>query len=111
MMASTCRKRLNKRKWFSQGKKSVSTIGNEKYVSTRQKIAFTSRSIRKMKRINFPLTENQFPRAGIKTLLKNLLPPNFKNFKKALNKRILFLLNRKFASTSRKLELVTARNI
>ena len=38
--------------------------------------------------------------------MKRLLPQNFKLFNRALNKTLLFLLNRKFASTSRNEELV-----
>ena len=53
------------------------------------------------KKINFYQPKNQFPRAEIRFLLKRLLPPNFKIFKRALNKTILFLLDRKFVSTSR----------
>ena len=54
-----------------------------------------------MEKINFHLPENQFPREGIRFFLKTLLPPNFKNFSKALNKRILFPLERKSVFTGR----------
>ena len=46
------------------------------------------------------------PQAGIKCILKKLPHPNFKNFNKALNKRILFALDRKSVSTSRNEEFV-----
>ena len=54
-----------------------------------------------MEKINFYLPRNPSPRAK-----KNLLPPNFKIFNRALNKTILFLLDRKFISTSRNKEFV-----
>ena len=54
-----------------------------------------------MEKINFHLPENQFPRERIRFFLKTLLPPNFKNFSKALNKRILFPLDRKSVFTGR----------
>ena len=55
----------------------------------------------KWKKINFTSQKNQFPRAEIRFLLKSLLPPNFKIFNRALNKTILFLLDRTLISTSR----------
>ena len=61
----------------------------------------------KMEKINFHKPGNQFPRAGIRLLLKKtLLPPSFKDFNKSLNKGILFSLDRKYVSTSRNEELV-----
>ena len=53
-----------------------------------------------MEKINFYKPKNQFPQA-VRFLLKRLLPLNFKIFNRALNKTILFLLDRKFVSTSR----------
>ena len=50
--------------------------------------------------------ENQFPRAEIRFPLKKVATPEFQNFNKALNKRILFTLDRKSVSTSWKEELV-----
>ena len=59
-----------------------------------------------MEKINFYQPKNQFPQAEIRFLLKRLLPPNFKIFNRALNKTILFLLDRKFVFTSRNEEFV-----
>ena len=53
-----------------------------------------------MRKINFHQSENQFPQARIMCLSKKLLPPNFKNFSKALNKGTLSPLDRKSVSTS-----------
>ena len=47
------------------------------------------------------LMENQFPRAEIRFVSKRELSPNFQIFNRALNKTIMFLLDRKFVSTSR----------
>ena len=55
----------------------------------------------KWNKINFYYSKNQFPRAEIRFLLQKLLLPSFKIFNRALNKAILFLLDRKFVSTSR----------
>ena len=52
------------------------------------------------------LAKKHFPRAEIRFLLKKLLPPNFKIFNSALNKTIMFLLDRKFVFTSRNKEFV-----
>ena len=60
-----------------------------------------------MGKINFLQPKNQFPRAEIRFLLKILLPPYFKLIKRALNKTILILLERKFVFTSRNEEFVT----
>ena len=62
-----------------------------------------------MEKNNFHKPKNLFPRAEIRFLLKRLLPPNFKIFNKALNKTILFLLDRKFVSTSRNEKFVKKR--
>ena len=100
----------NKRKLFLQDTEPVSTIRNkkfvEKYVSARQKIPFTGRIIWKIEKISFYEPKNQFSQAEIKVLLKRLLPPNLKIFNKALNQARLFLLDRKFVSTSRNQESV-----
>ena len=77
-----------------------------KYVFTRWKVPFTSRSIWKMKNINFNQPENQFLWSGIRFLLKKLLPPNYKCLRKPLNKRILFPLDGKSVSTSQNEEFV-----
>ena len=53
-----------------------------------------------MRKINFHQSQNQFPQARIMCLSKKLLPPNFKNLNKALNKGILSPLDRKSISTS-----------
>ena len=53
-----------------------------------------------MQKINFHYRENQFPREGIRFFFKKLPPPDFKNYNKALNKKILVPLHRKRVSTS-----------
>ena len=77
-----------------------------KFVSTRQKVAFTSRSLSKIESINFNQPENQFLRAGIRFFLKKLAQLNFKNLSKPLHKRILFPLDGKSVSTSENQEFV-----
>ena len=100
-------KRLNNRKGFSQNRKSVSTIRNEKfvlkYVSARQKIAFIRRSIWKKKKKNLARKSVSTSRNKV-SLKKMLLHLNFKNFSKTLNDRILIPLDRKSVSTSWKEE-------
>ena len=59
-----------------------------------------------MEKINFQQPKNQFQRAEIGFLLKGWLLQNFRIFNRALNKTILFLLARKFVSTSRNEEFV-----
>ena len=49
----------------------------------------------------------EFPRAEIRFVLKRVVRPNFKFFNEALlNKTMLFLLDRKFVSTSQNKEFV-----
>ena len=52
------------------------------------------------KKLTSTSKRNQFSRAEIRFLLKRLLRPNFKIFNRALNKTILFILERKFVSTA-----------
>ena len=59
-----------------------------------------------MEKINFQQPKNQFQRAEIEFLLKGWLLQIFRIFNGALNKTILFLLDRKFVSTSRNEEFV-----
>ena len=59
-----------------------------------------------MEKNNFQQPKNQFQRAEIGFLLKVWLLQNFRIFNGALNKTILFLLDRKFVSTSRNEEFV-----
>ena len=73
---------------FLLDKKELSLAGvSEKW----KKLTSTSHKIHKQK---YGFSENK------------MLPPNFKNFNKALNKRILFLPDRKSVSTSWNEELV-----
>ena len=62
----------------------------------------------KWKKLSFTnqFSSNQFPRAEIKFPLKRLLPPNFRNFSKALNERIVFPLDKKAVSTKKNVEFV-----
>ena len=53
-----------------------------------------------MEKINFQQPKNQFQRAEIGFLLKGWLLQIFRIFNGALNQTILFLLDRKFVSTS-----------
>ena len=62
-----------------------------------------------MEKINFYQPKNQFPKAEIRFILKKLLPSNYKIFNRTLNKTILFLLHRKFVSTSQNEEFVKKR--
>ena len=64
-----------------------------------------------MEKINFYQPKNQFPRAEIRFLLKMLLLTKFKVFNRALNKIVLFLLDRKFVSISWNEEFVQKKNI
>ena len=98
---------------FHKTRKPVSTIRNEKfvhkYVSARQKYLFLAGVSGKFKKKknDFHRPKIQFPRAEIRFLLKRVLRPNFKFFNKALlNKAMLFLLDRKFVSTSQNEEFV-----
>ena len=106
MKVSTCRKKkLNKRKRFPQDRKSIFTLRYEqfvqKYVSGRQKHPSLAGINEKWTKINLCQPKNQFSHAEIRLHLKRLLSSNFKIFNRALNKMILFLLDRKFVSSSR----------
>ena len=68
-------------------------------------IAFTSRVSITWK-IIFQQPENQFPRTGIRYLFNKLSTPSSKNFKKALNKKMLFPLGIKSVFPSRNEEFI-----
>ena len=59
-----------------------------------------------MGQINIHSPENQFPRAGVRFFLKEVAKPAFQNFNRALNKKILFPIDRKSVSTSWNEELI-----
>ena len=59
-----------------------------------------------MEKNNLYWPKNQFPRTLIRYLLKRLLSSNFEIFNGALNKTMLFALDRKLVSTSRNEEIL-----
>ena len=65
-----------------------------------------SMNIQKMEKKKIHKPKNQFPQTGIRFPFEKLLPSNFQNFIKALNKRITFPLNRKLLSITRNEEVV-----
>ena len=62
-------------------------------------------NIQKMEKKKIHKPKNQFPQTGIRFPFEKLLPSNFQNFIRALNKRITFPLNRKLLSILRNEEV------